>query len=170
MKKKLLFYLSLVLVLSIIIQLPSCSCIRGTNYQLYKHYKDYFGFHYLSIDHKITTEEEQIAVTVINDAKNVFAYVGSSDDARYNVGKLSKYYTFTDEKPFQSVSYDVHLITAKIGKKTGYVWATYFVQRFNSEGDLVQAAGDPDYEILCYWEIQKEENNQWIVTNIIEAV
>ena len=170
MKKKKVFVLSLLLVLSIIIQFPSCNRIGGTNYQLYKHYKDYFGFHYLSIDHKITTEEKQVAETVINDAKSVFAYAGSSADARHNVGKLSKYFAFTDEKQFQSVSYNVHLITAKIGKKTGYIWATYFVQRFDSAGELVQGAGDPDHEVLCYWEIERDENNHWIVTSIIEAV
>ncbi len=166
MKKRILCVL---IVIASFMQFSGCGFHHGENYLLYAPYKRYFGAAYVTIDHECSAEDRAVAEQIVADAEKVLAYTGAAENADPNVGELSRYYMFSEEKPIREVRCGVTLITANIYHKTGYIWAAYYVNRFDSAGSMLHAAGDRDNPVLCYWKIGKE-NDRWVVTEILEAV
>lgn len=117
---------------------------------------------YTTINFKMNEKDKQIAKNIVAQAKDVFEYVGSSEDCDTNVGALYRYYDFDCIESWA----DIEIITAKTMGNRGFVWVEYNESHThvadNGEKSISGGIG------LSFWRIKKE-NNKWTVTKIFEA-
>lgn len=159
MKKLLIFTVCVFCFLSIVF-------IYNNNhtayYENYKSYWSYYGINYFSIDYKCSEEERSIVQPIIDTAKDVFSHSISETITDKDVGALSRYYCSVD---VTRLDLSIELVTAKIRKNSGFMWVIYSDERYDENNETI----DADVDILSYWKIKKNDDGNWIVTDIIEA-
>ena len=136
-------------------------------YDKYKYpNKDFFGDElYSEIEHKASESELEIGNQIVEKGNKVFDFYGTLKESEElgNVGELNRYFYFAYEGA-ESQNADLSFITCIISGDKGKVWVVYSVERFDSQGKIINASKN----VLSLWYIEKYEND-WNVVEIKEA-
>ena len=80
-----------------------------------------------------------------------------------DVGKLERYYRI--DPYISDVQLSIEPIAGDFGKQKGFLWVVYSVTRLTESNETHSGSWD----ILSYWEVQKQEDESWKVVKIKEA-
>ncbi|MCM1229134.1 MAG: hypothetical protein NC489_03285 [Ruminococcus flavefaciens] len=123
----------------------------------------FFGKSYFELYSLQTSEEKKIGMEIAERAKSCMEYTGDEISAPVN-DALYKYYYFRHYDKPVSTDVQVELNKAVIHSNEGSVWFTYTLEWYDENNNIIQGAGN----ILTRCAIEKNENGEWVVTNVSE--
>ena len=148
------------LTLAVII-LASCGS-KSEYYDKYKHYKYAYFPDYSTINNPLSEKDKKQAEKIISTATEVFTFQGEKMPEK-DVGKLERYYRI--DPYISDVQLSIEPIAGDFGKQKGFLWVVYSVTRLTESNETHSGSWD----ILSYWEVQKQEDESWRVVKIKEA-
>lgn len=129
--------------------------------------KDYYGAAYSEL-FRLTTPKKEMQETVLAQANEAFAFIGTEVEAKERFGELAGYCAILEREPkAATVDYTLDVIAGKTEKDSGYLWVAYTYRLYDAEGELLTASGSEDSRILSRWTVEKTETG-WTVSAIKE--
>lgn len=167
-KKKTWPKVCMILALALIAFAGVLYVIQGVNLtDEFGYTKNYYGAAYSEL-FRLTTPQKEMQESVLKQANEAFAFIGTKAEAEERFGELGYYAGELDYYPDAvSVEYTLDLIAGKTEKDSGYLWMAYTYRLYDAEGELVTAAGTAESRILTRWTVEKTETG-WTVTAIKE--
>ncbi|KIR03568.1 hypothetical protein P261_02383 [Lachnospiraceae bacterium TWA4] len=119
----------------------------------------------LSIGSSSDRKEAQDVLQMAHKAFQDVHHTRAQNEKDY--GLLSRYATSIDDYPEENLDfseYSLQLWSAHFDGDKGSLWVYYSSETLNQKGDVVCGS----WEVPSFWEVKKNENGKWVVTNIYE--
>ena len=167
-KKKTWPKVCMILALVMIVFAGALYVIQGVNLtDEFGFTKDYYGAAYSEL-FRLTTPKKEMQESVLAQANEAFAFIGTEAEAKERFGELAGYCAILEREPeAATVDYTLDLIAGKTEKDSGYLWVAYTYRLYDAEGELLTASGSEDSRVLSRWTVKKTADG-WTVTEIKE--
>ncbi len=103
---------------------------------------------------------------VMDLANEAFRDCGHSEtDNEAKYGKLSKYASSIETYPETvEMEYSLKLWSAHLGKNEGWLWVYYSETGLDKDGEIDHGS----WNVASLWNVEKDKNGAWMVTDIKE--
>ena len=129
--------------------------------------KEYHGAAFEEL-YRLTTPDKDMKESVLAQAEEAFAFIGTEEEAEEKFGVLERYCSETDDfSATASVEYTLDLIAGHTEEGEGYLWVAYTYRLYDAQGELLSASGTEEERCLARWTVEKV-GESWQVTDIQE--
>ncbi len=131
--------------------------------------ENYFGKQtYREIFQITSLPDRKIALSLMGQIDDAFAFIGASKISESSFGALSNFSTDTNNFPQATCEeHHIKLISASFNDDQGYLWFAYFNRVYNESHMLLAGAGTPQQMVLVRLCLVNT-NGQWKVTDFRE--